>query len=151
MKESQLTDLQTPYQTPPSGLEQSKSKNAEYAEFRLFSTTGRIGRIRYFVYSLGITLLQLGIFVIARQSGNATIEGIMFIILWFIVGINLILTVQRLHDVNINVWFISGLFILGWLVPITRVLLLLLFVLLFVIPGTDGPNRFGLPSKPIAT
>lgn len=121
--------------------EQSKSKNAEYAEFHLFLIKGRVGRLRYFAYSMVILLLQVGILAIAasefRHGGNEE-TAVVFIVMILAV-FQFMLIIQRLHDFNL-----SGLFVILLLVPIANLFMLL--ALLFV-SGTDGPNRFGLPSR----
>lgn len=133
---------QTPYQISQSDLEQLKfkleqlkPKNAEHAKSSLFSS-GRIGRVRYLVYSL----LQLGILVIVSQTMDMDPGDPVGMIIFIILGlINLSSMRQRFHDSDK-----SGLLILLMWIPLLNVALVLW--LLFA-PGTDGPNRYGLPSR----
>jgi len=74
MKDSQLSNLQ-PYQTPQSSLEQFNSKTEEYGEFKLFSLTGRVGRIRYLAYSMGIAGLALAIAGIVVLLANLLVSN----------------------------------------------------------------------------
>lgn len=143
MKDSQLPDIQTFYQTPQSNLE---SKSAEYAKFKLFSSRGRIGRMRYLVYSLlqlGIGIFLVKVSLILNPDDGGMIM-IIFIILWLIgilglTGIGIILMIQRFHDTDT-----SGFFILFLLVPFLNIAL---FLWLFLAPGIDGSNRYGFPSR----
>ncbi len=131
----------SPYDTPNAEL---LTDMEAYGSINLFSFRGRIGRLRYITYTIGITLFSY--LIIGALSGLVTMtmseERIgMFLGLFFALGMVfmffmvVILTIQRCHDFNM-----SGLLSLGLLIPFVP------FVFWFV-PGTDGPNRFG-PKPP---
>lgn len=48
--------------------------------------------------------------------------------------------VRRLQDINLNGWWILALLFIKYIN-------VLLFILLFCIPGTKGENKYGLPSN----
>lgn len=148
MKDSQLSDSQNPYQAPQGDTGQLKPNDAEYAEFNLFSTKGRAGRIRFLLYSqlLPITIVALmGYFLGDHSSGLSkpieAIEAIVSMVLIVVLGmLGWIVGIQRLHDFNKSGWHIL-------LVVIPFVNILLVLLLLFG-SGTEGPNQYGPPSQP---
>jgi len=118
----------------------------EYGELEVFSIEGRIGRLRYLAWSLVIMAAALGLLGIAAM-GFAISEVVGWVLLG-IVGIGILVVsvqigVQRLHDIGWSGW----LYLLN-LVPIVGSLFPLLML---VIPGTNGSNRFGPPQPPNST
>lgn len=117
---------------------------------KLFTPSGRVGRIRWlsrsllFLFGPSLFALLLSRFsVLPRQFEEATTLIIALCIVWLVayfVGLYLGImnSIKRLHDLN---W--SG----SWIIP----LILISFVfgigilLLLLIPGTPGDNRFGAP------
>lgn len=121
---------QNPYGAPRAAVDDAPE---QFQPVRIFSVSGRIGRARYIAYTLGISLL-LGL---AGGALSAAIgEAAIFIAYGAIFLLSLMLTIQRSHDFNTTGW----LAILG-LVPLVNLIFL-------VIPGTDGPNRFGGKTPP---
>ncbi len=121
-----------------------------------FSTDGRIGRLRYFAYSLVIwlpmVLLILATTLVVRGFGLGAIT-IILTTLWMPIR----LVVMRLHDLNRSGWWLLALLALPGLAgakqsPVLLGLLSGLFWLaLFVIsvwPGEDDDNDFGPPCSP---
>jgi uncharacterized membrane protein YhaH (DUF805 family) len=127
----------------------------------LFTWKGRLGRLRYFLYSLAsLLLIGLGFVPVALEIGYLQVPGtdpsacaILFIVAGFGVAmwIGIVTLIRRLHDLNLSGWWlfatflsslfagspslivqiIAGLFSLGWGVYLTCV------------AGTPGDNRFG--------
>ena len=130
-----------PYETPKSEV---STENGQAAPFKLFSFR-RMGRIRYIAYSFGIaTLLPLFIIMGTLDSGlNKPFEGAIFIIaiFWFFsFVVNLILSIQRLHDFDFSGWWILT-FLLG--IPT------FIFFFIFIFKsGTQGENNYGFPCVP---
>lgn len=130
-------EAHNPYQSP-------KSEVAELTEgfqpVRVFSTSGRIGRVRYIAYSVGLTFL-IGLLsgIVSALLGVKSGGGgqLLFVITWgLILVVALMLTIQRCHDFNTT----------GWLSLLA--LIPLVNLIFWFIPGTDGPNRFGLKTPP---
>jgi hypothetical protein len=46
---------QNPYATPRTNV--ARDDDAQYGEVRMFSSSGRIGRVRYIAYTIGFSLL----------------------------------------------------------------------------------------------
>lgn len=119
-----------PYVAPRAAVDDAPE---EYQPVRVFSVSGRIGRARYLAYTLGISLL-LGI--VGGALSAAIGEAAIYVAYGAIFVISIMLTIQRSHDFNTT----------GWLAPLGLVPLVNLIFL--IIPGTDGPNRFGGKTPP---
>lgn len=105
-------------------------------EVKVFSTSGRIGRVRYIAYGMGIYIL-FGILggLLSLALGNAGM-----IVAWIaIMIVGFMLTIQRCHDFNTT----------GWLSLL--VLVPLVNLIFWFIPGTDGENNYGARTPPNGT
>lgn len=116
---------------------------AEYSELKVFTTQGRIGRLRYLAWSMALMAAALGLLLIASTTFAAS--AVLGMILTGVFGIGFVLVsvqigVQRLHDVG---W--SGWLMLLYLVPVVGTFFPLVVLLL---PGNGGVNRFGPPQPP---
>jgi uncharacterized membrane protein YhaH (DUF805 family) len=122
-----------PYAPPQAELDDVGTGADTTFTLNLFSAEGRIGRVRYLGYSMG-----LGLVVMAVVGVLAAITSPMLFIAAYIAAIyiNVMLTIKRCHDFNMSGWLS-----LLTLVPVANL------VFLFV-PGTDGPNRFGNKTAP---
>jgi uncharacterized membrane protein YhaH (DUF805 family) len=127
---------QNPYVAPRAAVEDASE---EYQPVRLLSVSGRIGRARYILYSMGLPLL---IMLVAGVLG-AFLGGVgvvLMVIGWIaVIVLSLMLTVQRAHDFDATGW----LAIVG-LIPLVN-------MIFWFMPGTDGPNRFGAKTPPNST
>lgn len=131
-----------PYSTPQGEL---LDELAEFAEINVLSAKGRLGRLRYIAYSMGVALLcYLVIALFSGAAGFLMPEALMgpAVALIVILGygamlvISVMLTIQRCHDFNVT----------GWL---SLILLIPLAPFIFwFIPGTQGANRFGAQPPP---
>ncbi len=139
-----------PYNAPGSAVSDAAMA---YADPRFFGT-GRLGRLRYFGYSVVATvLLYLGmVFAVALIAGLSggnpeaiwpTLMGVYAVAGIAGLVISVFLGVQRLHDLDKSGWLW-----LLFLVPIVNILFS--FYLLFA-PGSEGENQYGLPPKPNGT
>ncbi len=135
-----------PYKPPQNRL--ASETTQAYADINIFSSAGRIGRLRLIAYSFGITLLlYLAIAVFAGLASlfpeqlAPVIIGIVLVTGFsLVVFISVILMIQRLHDLDNSGWFS-----LLMLVPIVGSFFVLY---LWFWPGTQGINRFGNPPPP---
>ncbi|MBK8198868.1 MAG: DUF805 domain-containing protein [Acidobacteria bacterium] len=76
--------------------------------------------------------------------------GILAIYVLAIIVPSIALFVRRLHDINQTGWIALGLYILG-VVPIVGLLASIAQIVIGVIPGTVGPNKYGPdPKNPAA-
>jgi uncharacterized membrane protein YhaH (DUF805 family) len=111
---------------------------------KLFSLAGRLGRVRYIVYSLGAIV---GAFLMMLLVGvGVTLLGAFGRMLYMVISVVLfyallpmffaILTVKRAHDFNMGGWLALLL-----LVPVVN-------LMFWFIPGTRGENAHGAPGEP---
>ena len=135
---------ENPYTAPDAALD--TGDNAQYQP-KVFSFSGRIGRMRYLAYSFGISFLLMAIvtFVTAfagamgADAGNSVMGmvGIGLLVLVYIVVI--VLSVgfarRRFNDLDRSGWWL-----LTFLIPVVN---LLASIYLIFFPGADGPNKFG--------
>lgn len=141
----------SPYQPPRGAI--TPTSSGEFSEVKILSAQGRLGRVRYIGYSVGIGLLVNLIFALIGglaaflQRGGSSAEsmgmltgGIMIVLGVSALAVSFFLTIQRLHDFNASGWW-SVLII----VPLAN---LVLYLILLIMPGTQGPNRFGNPPPP---
>ena len=118
----------------------------EYGELKVFSVNGRIGRARYLGWYMGVMLLAMvGYGVAAGIMAVAPIIGgilmIPLVIATAVVSVQI--GVQRLHDIG---W--SGWLLLINLIPVVGSVFALLMM---VLPGNQGANRYGPPPPPNST
>jgi uncharacterized membrane protein YhaH (DUF805 family) len=125
-----------PYQAPRAPVGDVDSTE-EYQEIRLWSASGRLGRLRYLAYGTGASLL-CGLLAGALTAVLGAGVGGLFTMVAYVVLVvfSVLVAIQRSHDMN---WS-------GWTVFLT----LIPFVALIWIfkPGTDGENDYGAPPPP---
>jgi uncharacterized membrane protein YhaH (DUF805 family) len=128
-----------PYQAPGAPVADAKSE--QFSQVKVFSASGRLGRVRYIAYSIGYSFLislvlgALGAAIGSAVGGAVTmaLTGIAYLVMFVLI---FLLTIQRAHDFNTT----------GWLSIL--VLIPLVNLIFWFIPGTDGENRFGMPTPP---
>lgn len=137
----------------------------------LFRFKGRIERARYLVVELTLLALWIVLWPTLFQSSSPW-EAFYWVAAIAMIWVNAATTVKRLHDHNRSGWWAVGIFVvhrlsylyyglffgssfgidtsIAWemllLVMFAVVLSLLqtwIFIELFFLMGTDGPNRFG--------
>lgn len=142
----------SPYQPPRGAI--TPAASTDYGEINLLSSLGRLGRVRYIGYSVGIGFL---INVIAGLLGGAGAllgegggdwagwvgGGAAIVLVLVALVVSVMLAIQRLHDFDASGWW-SVLVV----VPFAN---LVLYLVLLIMPGTQGPNRFGNPPPPNTT
>ncbi len=131
-------EARNPYTTPKAKV---TDPDEEYGEIKVFSASGRLGRVRYIGYSVGLTMLISILFAflaaaVGASAGKGVAASIMIVCYGAIVVLSALLTIQRAHDFNSS----------GWLALL--VLIPLVNLIFWFIPGTDGENRFGRKTPP---
>jgi uncharacterized membrane protein YhaH (DUF805 family) len=122
-----------PYAPPQAELEAAGSGIDTTFKLNLFSPAGRIGRIRYLGYSMGLGML----IALAAGALAVAISPLLAILAYVaMIYVNVMLTIKRCHDFDSSGWLSLLMFI-----PFANL------VFLFV-PGTGGPNRFGNKTAP---
>lgn len=122
-----------PYQAPSAAVADAGDQTQPV---KVFSVSGRIGRARYIAYGIGFYIL-FGIIAGLLTAALGSVGGALMVVAWVaLVVIAFMLTIQRCHDFNMSGWLSLLMF-----VPLANLIFL-------IIPGTDGPNRFGAPTPP---
>jgi uncharacterized membrane protein YhaH (DUF805 family) len=142
----------------------------DYAWF-LFSLKGRINRARYLVVQLTLLTFWLVFWLKSPFPFSSQWEDLNWVVAITMIWINAATTVRRLHDRNRSGWWAVPILILNRLaftyyglyfglffgvdISIAKELLLIMlavamsllqtwvFIELFFLMGTEGPNRFG--------
>lgn len=133
-----------------------------YAEF-----TGRSRRMEFWMFALLNVTVYVVLFVITIGSGASltTLEsadpndpfapvaflfggaGILILIWWLVILVPTIaVSVRRLHDRDMSGWWYLG-FIIASFIPYIGFVAGIAFLVIMLLPGTPGPNRFGPDPK----
>jgi uncharacterized membrane protein YhaH (DUF805 family) len=130
-----------PYAAPQTNVTRGDDAQA-YGEVRIFSVQGRLGRVRYIGYSIGLAFLiffVLGV-AIAMNATDPSMVVILTIAGYLLaLAVQLMLSIQRAHDMNAT----------GWLALVA--LIPLVNLLFWFVPGTHGENDYGKPPPPNTT
>ncbi|MEJ0086727.1 MAG: DUF805 domain-containing protein [Pseudomonadota bacterium] len=122
---------------PPRAAVNDVEGVQEYQEIRMWSASGRIGRLRYLAYATGASLLA-GVVagVMSGVLGQSVGMGVTLLVYLVAVVFSVLIAIQRSHDMEWN----------GWTVLLT----LIPFVALIWVfkRGSGGTNRYGAPPPP---
>jgi len=130
-----------PYSAPDAALD--TGQDVLYQP-KIFSFSGRIGRMRYLAYGIGLNILLMAVMIplggmtatIGGEAGMSML-GMVMVGLFYIatIAISIMFAKRRLNDLNRSGWWF-----LLFLVPIVN-LLIAIYMVFF--PGSDGDNKFG--------
>lgn len=144
MSEASLTGEENPYSTPDASLDAGQE---ELYQPKIFSFNGRIGRMRYIAYGIGVNFVLmivmgilsalLGVGGAAMGDGSFGVVGIAVIGIFYVATIvlSVMFAKRRLNDLNRSGWWF-----LLFIIPIVN---LLFAIYLIFFPGADGPNNYG--------
>ena len=138
-----------PYSAPGAALD--TGTGAETYQPTIFSFNGRLGRMRYLAYGIGLMMVFMAIIgvlfavLIPTMAGGGDgigAAGFGFILLLYVPAIVFVVMFgkRRLNDLNRSGWWL-----LLMIVPIAN---LLLSIYLMFFPGTAGSNDFGPAPAP---
>ena len=109
----------------------------------VFVTEGRLNRLKYFKYTLAVSLIfgvleVVLVWLMSKITGSS--DGILLSLVYFMTSLpmffgNAMLTVRRCHDLNM-----SGGFVLLYIIPLVN---LLFGIYLLLAKGTIGWNKYG--------
>jgi uncharacterized membrane protein YhaH (DUF805 family) len=133
---AQQNVMQNPYGAPRAAV---GDRTEQYQPVRILAVSGRIGRARYVVYSIVLSMLLMLIAGVATAFLGPLGMAVLVVAYIAMIVISIMLTIQRSHDFNMSGWFS-----LLALVPFVN-------LMFWFIPGTDGPNRFGAKTPPNST
>ena len=105
------------------------------SELNLFSTKGRIGRLRYLAYTMGAQLIWTA--VTAAIKATVPSLAVPFSVLGLaVLCFGVIVGIKRCHDMGISGWW-----------TLTSIIPIIALAWVFY-PGDQGENRFGPPPPP---
>lgn len=116
-----------------------------------FNLTIRRERKSFIFASLVVLSLLVAIFfVIDFLSISSRVKDIIFLIYTIASGISsYTLTAQRLRDINVTGWLALLWFPIAWIKSdLGSALYLVFIIVLCVVPGTDGANKYGNRVRP---
>jgi uncharacterized membrane protein YhaH (DUF805 family) len=123
----------------PPGAEVADPVSTEFQRVRLWPASGRIGRLRFLAYSVGVwaltTLASMLIGAVMGALGSGLyLLPLLSTVIYFVASV--LLLIQRSHDMDLSGWF--------------SLLALIPLVGLFWVfkGGSRGVNRFGAPPPP---
>lgn len=125
------------YAPPIAAVADIVPESVGHSPLNLFSSDGRIGRLRYLAYTTGASILQ-GVLMGLLTAVLGSTLSFVFIAALYVAGIwfTVVCGIKRCHDLDISGWWCLTLFI-----P--------LIVLAFIfVPGSAGSNRYGPPPPP---
>jgi uncharacterized membrane protein YhaH (DUF805 family) len=128
--------MQNPYGAPRAAVSDAYE---EFQPVKVFAVSGRIGRARYIVYSIVVSMLLILPAMAAVALLGPVGMALLAVAYVAMFVISFMLTIQRSHDFNMTGWFSLLMF-----VPLAN-------FLFWFVPGTDGPNRFGAKTAPNST
>ncbi|MCU1717499.1 DUF805 domain-containing protein [Pseudomonas sp. 5P_3.1_Bac2] len=127
----------TPYATPQAKI---SAPSAEFDTLKVFTSDGRIGRMRYWVWSATLLtcLLPAALALVMAIKSSPLIGGLLSVAAVLVFGaMSLIISIKRLHDLGWSGWL--------WLLNFVPVLGSFFSLILLILPGNSGPNQFGPP------
>ncbi|KAA8712453.1 DUF805 domain-containing protein [Pseudomonas cannabina] len=130
----------SPYAPPKA---QVGSEEYGHSTLKVFTTHGRIDRLRFLAWSMVQCVTLIVLLSVALTVMNASLVGgglLIAVLVIAFITIGVMIGVQRLHDLG---W--SGWLLLLNLVPFVGTLFPFLIM---VLPGTQGPNQYGPPPPP---
>ncbi|AXJ07250.1 hypothetical protein CFN16_24920 [Pseudomonas fluorescens] len=146
-----VTEPDSPYAPPRAAVGENLPA---FAPLKPFGVEGRIGRLRYLAWSMVLSLVTLpivsvfaliGLGLVSADSTTGLIIGgllAFFLFLGFaIVGI--LFSIQRLHDIGWSGWL--------WLLTLVPFVGSFFPLVIMVVPGNTGANRYGPPPPPNST
>lgn len=133
----------SPYAPPQANVAEQLP---QYSELKVFSVNGRIGRVRYLGWTMAMLLCMLPMLLLfagasAISSALGTLIMAAGVIAMIVIGV--FIGVQRLHDIGWSGWL--------WLLNFVPFIGSVFALLMLIIPGTQGVNRYGPPPPPNST
>ena len=133
----------SPYAPPQANVAEQLP---QYSELKVFSVNGRIGRVRYLGWTMAMLLCMLPLVLLfagvsVMSSALGALVMAVGVIAMIVIGV--FIGVQRLHDMGWSGWL--------WLLNFVPVIGSVFALLMLIIPGTQGVNRYGPPPPPNST
>ncbi|MCX4219113.1 MULTISPECIES: DUF805 domain-containing protein [Pseudomonas] len=146
-----VAEPDSPYAPPRAAVGENLPA---FAPLKPFGAEGRIGRLRYLAWSMVLSLVTLpivsvfaliGLGLVSADSTTGLIIGgllAFFLFLAFAI-IGILFSIQRLHDIGWSGWL--------WLLTLVPFVGSFFPLVIMVVPGNTGANRYGPPPPPNST
>ncbi|MBC3209925.1 DUF805 domain-containing protein [Pseudomonas sp. SWRI111] len=146
-----VAEPDSPYAPPRASVGE---RLPEFATLKPLSVEGRIGRLRFLAWTMVLSLVTLpivGVFALLALglvSGDSTTGLIIgailacFLFIGFLI-VSILFSVQRLHDIGWSGWL--------WLLNLVPFVGSFFPLVIMVVPGNTGANRYGPPPPPNST
>jgi uncharacterized membrane protein YhaH (DUF805 family) len=146
-----VAEPDSPYAPPRANVGESLPA---FATLKPFSVEGRIGRLRFLAWTMVLSLVALpivGVFalialgLVSSDSTTGLIFGgilAVFLFIGFMI-VSILFSVQRLHDIGWSGWL--------WLLNLVPFVGSFFPLVIMVVPGNTGANRYGPPPPPNST
>lgn len=146
-----VAEPDSPYAPPRAAVGENPPA---FAPLKPFGAEGRIGRLRYLAWSMVLSLVTLpivsvfaliGLGLVSADSTTGLIIGgllAFFLFLAFAI-IGILFSIQRLHDIGWSGWL--------WLLTLVPFVGSFFPLVIMVVPGNTGANRYGPPPPPNST
>ena len=136
---------------------QGRSRRKEYWMFFLLNMILAVVLIGPFYFSFVGDLVTAGagggsdeeaMAAAFESAGGLSLAGLGLYALYALAALipGIAVAVRRLHDRDMSGWWYLGM-IVASLIPFLGFIASIAFIVLMVLPGTDGPNRFGPDPK----
>lgn len=112
---------------------------------RPFSADGRLGRLRYFVYSMVLLIIAVLLIFLFLFISPKLGQYLLIPIALALIIPSIFLTIQRCHDFNMTGW-LSILILVPFFIGLPIVQLIF-----SLIPGSEGDNNYGYQPPPNTT
>lgn len=133
--------MNNPYAAPTAAMSDEIDRHGDYQP-KMFSTSGRIGRLRYMAYSTGLYMIIMLVISLVNLAlmglGGSGVPKAIPTVLLLAAGIMaLVQSKRRLHDLDL-----SGTWNVAMFIPFVN---LLLWLYLVFGSGDTGDNQYGPP------
>ncbi|WAJ38247.1 DUF805 domain-containing protein [Pseudomonas sp. GOM7] len=135
-----VQEASSPYAPPRADVAENLP---QFGELKVVNVAGRIGRVRYLGWSMAMMLCAFPVLLLSVGIGTLSSTLSMLLVAVAVLGMAVIgvcIGVQRLHDIGWSGWL--------WLVNFVPVVGGVFSLLMLIIPGSQGANRYGPPPPP---
>lgn len=113
---------------------------------KYFSFNKRIPRKQYIfvtiIMSISLILID-SLRDFYKESSQFAITVVIYTVYLFIALVGISNHIRRLHDINFSGWWLLFSILIAIFIPLGQVLQLIFVIIIALLPGTKGPNKYG--------